>query len=106
SMANRHGLGRGLGALLPPSLGEESTPSDVAGVQEIPTDAISPNPQQPKKNFDSNSLNDLAGSLQKSGVIQPIVVRKAGPGYQLIVGERRWRAAKIAGLSPLPAVAR
>ena len=104
-MANRHGLGRGLGALLPPSLGE-STPSDVAGVQEIATDAISPNPQQPRKDFDINALNDLAGSLQKSGLIQPIVVRKAGPGYQLVVGERRWRAAKIAGLTHIPAVVR
>src|SRR4030095_3111193 len=105
SMANRHGLGRGLGALLPPSLGE-SNPSGVAGVQEFPTAAIIPPPQQPRKDFDINALNDLAGSLQKSGVIQPIVVRKAGPGYQLIVGERRWRAAKIAGLSHIPAVVR
>jgi ParB family chromosome partitioning protein len=104
-MANRHGLGRGLGALLPPSMAE-ATSVEVAGVQEIATDAINPNPQQPRKDFDINALNELAGSLQKSGLIQPVVVRKAGLGYQLIVGERRWRAAKIAGLTHIPAVVR
>jgi ParB family transcriptional regulator, chromosome partitioning protein len=104
-MANRHGLGRGLGALLPPSLGP-SEPPEVAGIQEIAVDAISPNPQQPRKDFDINALNELAGSLRKSGVIQPVVVRKVGPGFQLIVGERRWRAAKLAGLSQIPAVVR
>ena len=104
-MASRHGLGRGLGALLPPAAGE-SAPSDAPAVQEIAVDAISANPQQPRKDFDINALNELAGSLRKSGVIQPVVVRKAGPGYQLIVGERRWRAAKIAGLTHIPAVVR
>ena len=104
-MANRHGLGRGLGALLPPSP-EPSAPAEVAGIQEISVDAISPNPQQPRKDFDINALNELAGSLRKSGVIQPVVVRKVGPGFQLIVGERRWRAAKLAGLSQIPAVVR
>src|SRR5215510_14727752 len=104
-MTSRHGLGRGLGALLPPSLGEP-TPGEAAGVQEIATDAISPNPQQPRKDFNINAINELAASLQKSGLIQPVVVRKAGPGYQLIVGERRWRAAKIAGLTHIPAVVR
>ena len=69
-MANRHGLGRGLGALLPPSMAE-ATSVEVAGVQEIATDAINPNPQQPRKDFDINALNELAGSLQKSGLIQP-----------------------------------
>jgi ParB family chromosome partitioning protein len=78
----------------------------VAGIQEIAVDAISPNPQQPRKDFDINALNELAGSLRKSGVIQPVVVRKVGPGFQLIVGERRWRAAKLAGLSQIPAVVR
>lgn len=104
-MANRHGLGRGLGALLPPSA-PGAPPAEIAGVQEIPVDAITPNPQQPRKDFDINALNELAGSLRKSGVIQPVVVRKVGPGYQLIVGERRWRAAKLAGLTQIPAVVR
>jgi ParB family chromosome partitioning protein len=104
-MANRHGLGRGLGALLPPTVGQ-TEPPEVAGIPEISVDAIVPNPQQPRKDFDINALNELAGSLRKSGVIQPVVVRKVGPGYQLIVGERRWRAAKLAGLAQIPAVVR
>jgi ParB family chromosome partitioning protein len=104
-MANRHGLGRGLGALLPPSASAPA-PAEVPGVQEISVDAITPNPQQPRKDFDINALNELAGSLRKSGVIQPVVVRKVGPGFQLIVGERRWRAARLAGLTHIPAVVR
>ena len=104
-MANRHGLGRGLGALLPPAASAPSS-GEVAGIQEIAVEAIGPNPQQPRKDFDINTLNELAGSLRKSGVIQPVVVRKVGPGYQLIVGERRWRAAKLAGLTHIPAVVR
>lgn len=104
-MANRHGLGRGLGALLPatPSSGVEAA---VTGIQEISVSDIASNPKQPRKDFDINALNDLANSLRKSGVIQPIVVRKLGSGYQLIVGERRWRAAKLAGLERIPAVVR
>jgi ParB family chromosome partitioning protein len=78
----------------------------VTGIQEISVSDIAPNPKQPRKDFDINALNDLASSLRKSGVIQPIVVRKLGSGYQLIVGERRWRAAKLAGLERIPAVVR
>ena len=102
---NRHGLGRGLGALLPSTPSAE-VPLEGAGIQEIPLRDIAPNPRQPRKDFDINALNDLAGSLKKSGVIQPVVVRKLGSGYQLIVGERRWRAAKLAGLERIPAVVR
>jgi len=107
-MANKHGLGRGLGALLSPS---ESAPLAAAamaggGIQDIPVEAIAPNPQQPRKAFEINALSDLAASLRRSGVIQPVVVRRAGQGYQLIVGERRWRAAKLAGLEKIPAVVR
>src|SRR3990167_2869459 len=107
-MANKHGLGRGLGALLSPS---ESAPLAAAamaggGIQDIPVEAIAPNPQQPRKVFEINALSDLAASLRRSGVIQPVVVRRAGQGYQLIVGERRWRAANLAGLEKIPAVVR
>jgi len=102
---SRHGLGRGLGALLPSTPPPGAT-SEVAGIQEIAVKDIAPNPNQPRKDFDINALNDLAGSLKKSGVIQPVVVRKVGSGYQLIVGERRWRAAKLAGLERIPAVLR
>src|SRR5262249_27782437 len=100
-MPSRHGLGRGLGALLAatPELGGSIT-------IEIPISSISPNPNQPRKDFNDNHLRDLADSLRNSGVLQPVVVRRLGEGYQLIVGERRWRAAKLAGLERVPAVVR
>ena len=108
-MASKHGLGRGLTALLGPPP-EAAAPghdgASTAGVEEIPIEAIAPNPQQPRKDFDINILNDLAASLKRSGVLQPVVVRRHGPGFQLVVGERRWRAAKIAGLATVPAVIR
>ncbi len=104
-MVNRqHGLGRGLGALLS-SPGPSSTESGTTTV-ELPIDSISPNPQQPRKDFDDNSLHDLAASLKQSGVLQPVVVRRLGDGYQLVVGERRWRAAKLAGMTRIPALIR
>ena len=98
-MTSRHGLGRGLGALLP--RGQEP-----GIVSELPVDSIAPNPQQPRKDFDDSGLSDLASSLRETGMLQPVVVRRLGHGYQLIVGERRWRAAKLAGLSQIPAVIR
>ena len=100
-MASRHGLGRGLGALL-------TTPLSLEGklLHDLPVDAISPNPQQPRKDFNVNSLNDLSESVKRSGILQPVIVRKVGLGYELVVGERRWRAAKMAGLDKIPAVVR
>ena len=95
------GLGRGLGALL----GSESeVVADSSS--EIPLDRIRPNPRQPRKHFDPQALAELTDSIRVSGVIQPIVVRRAGEGYELIAGERRWRAAKEAGLERVPAVVR
>jgi ParB family transcriptional regulator, chromosome partitioning protein len=109
-MVSRHGLGRGLGALLPPapSPATESVAHDIdrGSVQELPVDAIHANPNQPRKDFETNALKDLSASLKQSGVLQPVVVRRAGQGYQLIVGERRWRAAKLAGIERIPAVIR
>jgi ParB family chromosome partitioning protein len=101
-MANRHGLGRGLGALL--SSTQEAGPA--VPMIELPIESISPNPQQPRKDFNDNALRDLATSFRQTGVLQPVVVRRRGIGYELIVGERRWRAAKIAGLTHIPAVVR
>lgn len=98
-MTSRHGLGRGLGALLPRA-------QEPGIVMEIPIDSIAPNPKQPRKDFEDSTLNDLASSLRETGMLQPVVVRRMGQGYQLIVGERRWRAAKLAGLSQVPAVIR
>lgn len=73
---------------------------------EIPLDRIVPNPHQPRKEMSDASLAELAASLKSTGLIQPIVVRQVGPGYQLIAGERRFRAAKLAGLTSIPAIVR
>lgn len=104
-MKAKHGLGRGLGALLPSS----PVPAVEAGasrVQELPIDSIVANPRQPRKAFDDNSLRDLSQSLKRSGVLQPLVVRRHGQQFEIVVGERRWRAAKMAGLTYIPAVVR
>jgi ParB family transcriptional regulator, chromosome partitioning protein len=107
-MVNRqHGLGRGLGALLsspaPATTTQDPGPSATV---ELPIDAIAPNPKQPRKDFDDKALQDLSASMTQSGILQPVVVRRVGDGYQLVVGERRWRAAKLAGLTRIPAVIR
>ncbi len=96
----RGGLGRGLSALLPGAV-EEGT-----GLLEIPVEAVAPNPRQPRTTFEDEALEALALSIQEVGVLQPIVVRKAGAGFELIAGERRLRAAKLAGLATVPAVIR
>ena len=96
-------LGKGLDALLPPvrlSRGE-----DTADVQRIPIDQIVPNRYQPRQTFLQQELTELTASIKESGVIQPIMVRRKGDGvYELIAGERRWRASKEAGLTVIPAV--
>ena len=103
-MARQGGLGRGLGALIPPR--------EVAGhgeslFQELPIGAISPNPRQPRTQFDEETLAALTASVRELGVLQPVLVRATGNGtYELIAGERRWRAAKRAGLAMIPAVVR
>src|SRR2546423_12995790 len=94
---NKRGLGRGLDALL------SSTPGTDEATSDIPIDQIHGNPNQPRKLFDSKALNELAASIQTSGVIQPIVVRRHGDSYQLIAGERRWRAARQASPTRIPA---
>jgi ParB family chromosome partitioning protein len=96
----RGGLGRGLSALLPGAVEEG------AGLLEIPVEAVAPNPRQPRTSFEDEALESLAASIQEVGVLQPIVVRKAGTGFELIAGERRLRAAKLAGLATVPAVIR
>jgi len=90
------GLGRGLGALIPHS---------STGLREIAVNAVQPNPWQPRHNFDPQELEDLAQSIRQHGVLQPVLVSERPDGtYQLITGERRWRAAQLAGLPTLPAV--
>ena len=104
-MNPRHGLGRGLGALLGATTATSPEAAQSAA-QELPIESIVANPQQPRKSFDSSSLQDLSDSLKRTGVLQPVVVRRHGHQYQIVVGERRWRAAKMAGLSHIPAIVR
>jgi ParB family transcriptional regulator, chromosome partitioning protein len=95
-------LGKGLSALLPdPDL----PPPPGAGV-EVPTTALEPNPQQPRTTLDAAHLQELADSLRESGMVQPILVRRRGERYQIIAGERRWRAAQVAGLETVPVTVR
>jgi ParB family chromosome partitioning protein len=95
----RRGLGRGLSALIPGA-------ADETGLIEVPVNAVSPNPRQPRQAFDEESLEALGRSIQEVGVLQPIVVRVLNGGYELVAGERRLRAAKLAGLATIPAVVR
>jgi ParB family chromosome partitioning protein len=101
-------LGRGLDALLPsqPPGHRTERPGAPAspGPAQVPVDAIDPNPQQPRRVFEATDLERLADSIRRHGVLQPVVVRREGDRYQLVVGERRWRAAQQAGLAELPAV--
>lgn len=105
-MIKQRGLGRGLGALLASTPDESSSSDEREGLVEISVDQIDVNPNQPRKIFDSNALQELAASIKASGVIQPVVVRRVNGSYQLVAGERRWRAARQAGLERIPAVVR
>lgn len=103
----RRALGKGLSALLPgrPATSPEPPPRPApttAGVTRLPIDMIDPNPLQPRSVFQADRLEELAQSIRASGVIQPLIVRQRGARYQLVAGERRWRAAKIAGLDQVP----
>ncbi len=128
-MSTKRGLGRGLGALIPTEAttetqevrtdrprdvffgGEPTTESDLVPVPgarfaQIDPQKIVPNPRQPRAVFDEDALQELIGSIKEIGVLQPIVVRPAGDGYELIMGERRLRATKAAGLTTIPAIIR
>ncbi|MFC4565497.1 ParB/RepB/Spo0J family partition protein [Nocardiopsis mangrovi] len=115
----RRGLGKGLGALIPqgPSMSgvegapatAESVPEPVGGayLEEIDVGSVAPNPRQPRQYFDEEALEELRASISEVGLLQPIVVRKNGPDrYELIMGERRWRASKEVGLDRIPAIVR
>ena len=95
---SKKGLGRGLQALLSDELGDNST------IKEIPISDIEPNPDQPRREFDIQALNDLADSLREHGLLQPILVRPLGERYCIIAGERRLRAARIAGFSKIESI--
>jgi ParB family transcriptional regulator, chromosome partitioning protein len=91
----RRGLGRGLAALIP---GGGATAADEEELHELPLSAIAPNPNQPRTQIEQEAIEELADSIKKVGLLQAILVRPHGDGYQIIAGERRWRAAKAAGL--------
>jgi ParB family transcriptional regulator, chromosome partitioning protein len=119
----RRGLGRGLGALIPtaaptveradpsssvaPGTDNRLAPVDGASFVEIETDRISPNPRQPRQVFDEEAMAELVDSIREVGLLQPVVVRTIGHGsYELVMGERRWRAVQKAGLATIPAIVR
>lgn len=101
------GLGRGFGALLP---GEDSfsVPDTATGdlVKIVPISSVEPNPEQPRKDFDPGALEELASSIREQGVLQPLLVEGWASGYRIVAGERRWRAAKLAGLTEVPVLVR
>jgi len=112
---DRKALGKGLSALLPgksqartthtPAPPDSATPESAStGLQQIAIDQIDANPVQPRTIFTSDKLTELAQSIKENGIIQPLVVQKAGERFQLVAGERRWRAAKLAGLTTVPVV--
>ena len=105
-MARRGGLGKGLGALIPPG-GTEGGAADSGGLDELAIASIRPNRFQPRGHFDEEALSSLADSIREVGVLQPVLVRPAGDDeYELIAGERRWRAARRVGLQTIPALVR
>jgi ParB family transcriptional regulator, chromosome partitioning protein len=100
-VAERRGMGRGLAAILSVSEGEDGG----AELRELHVDLVAPNPDQPRKRFDDEALQALADSVKERGVLQPVLVRpRPGGSYELVAGERRWRAARLAGLETLPAL--
>jgi ParB family chromosome partitioning protein len=107
-VARPGGLGKGLGALIPAATTERTAGAAAAGpgLQELPIAAIRPNPYQPRDRFDEEGLGALADSIREVGLLQPVLVRPAGDGYELVAGERRWRAARRAGLQVIPAIIR
>lgn len=123
----KRGLGKGLGALIPsapaggvtvtsgPAAGlapagggdRAGTPVPGAYLEEVRVGTVVPNPRQPRQTFDEDALSELAESIKSVGLLQPVVVRRAGPGrYELIMGERRWRASQLAGVDVIPAIVR
>jgi ParB family chromosome partitioning protein len=106
-VARLGGLGKGLGALIPAAeVGSESSDTHSARLEDLPIEALRPNRHQPRVHFDEESLAELAASIREIGVLQPVLVRPTSDGYELLAGERRWRAARRAGLAVIPAIVR
>jgi ParB family chromosome partitioning protein len=100
-MSKRNALGKGLSSLIP-----DTPRAGATGVLSLDVGLIHPSPNQPRKDFADEALEELAGSIRSHGVLQPVVVTRDGDGYRLVIGERRWRAATLAGLSKIPAIVR
>ncbi|HEU5004915.1 MAG TPA: ParB/RepB/Spo0J family partition protein [Candidatus Saccharimonadales bacterium] len=107
-MARQTGLGKGFDSLIPKDLDKTILQDDNERVQKLLIQDILPNPDQPRRQFDNEALSELADSIRRHGVLQPIIVvhAKAGNGYRIVAGERRWRAAKAAKLTHVPAIVR
>lgn len=103
-MAKKSGLGKGLDALFSTTISEEVDENEV--IQNLKVSEIEPNRDQPRRIFEEESLNELSESIKRYGVIQPIIVSKKDDYYQIVAGERRWRASKKAGLTEIPAIVR
>lgn len=105
-MTKKRGLGKGLGALIPSSAGvsRDTDSGSPIGAVEVAVDRISPNPHQPRQIMNQKQLQELADLIEEHGLIQPLVVTQVGSSYQLIAGERRWRASQLAGLTSVPVV--
>lgn len=105
-MATKHGLGRGLNALIRDTPAEPAQPAAApqGGYHQVEVSSIRPNPWQPRRVFNKEAMDELAASVKQRGVLEPLLVRKAEDGYELIAGERRWRAAQEAGLTKVPVV--
>jgi ParB family chromosome partitioning protein len=103
-MALKKGLGKGLDIMIPEHIIENENKSDVSRETLIHINDIEPNKSQPRKRFDEDALQELADSIKQYGVIQPLILQKRGKRYEIIAGERRWRAARLAGLKELPAI--
>lgn len=101
--AKKSALGKGLGALIP-DMDNEIVSDKNQGILEIDINKVTPNKFQPRKNFDEEKLQELSQSIKENGIIQPIIVNKSGKFYNIIAGERRWRAARIAGLKTVPVI--
>ena len=117
SVDKKRGLGMGLGALIPTASETPAAPAAVVATSalvstlgavyaELPITDITPNPRQPRTVFDEDALNELVHSIKEIGLLQPIVVRRVGDAFELVAGERRWRASQLAGLSVIPAIIR
>lgn len=102
--SKKRGLGKGLGALIPGTATRAGNFDVQTGAMELPIEQISPNPHQPRQVMDQAKLQELADSIDEHGLIQPLIVTKTEVGYQLIAGERRWRASQLAGLVTVPVI--